>query len=149
MNIKIKKMTEFAILPYKGTEGAAAYDLAVPTNVNVCYGRQTIPLGFAIELPKGYCAEIHPRSGFASKGMTDDGGNRRNADVIYGLIDSDYRGEVCVIVNNKSLPGFQISVGTRIAQMVIRRVEDVEFTEVDELSETERGEGGFGSTNKE
>ena len=136
-----------AIPPKRMTEGAAAYDLFLPQDVYVRSGRQVIGLGFSMEIPKGYAAEIQPRSGFASKGMLDDSDERMDSDVMYGLIDSDYRGEVGVIIHSKENFCFGVPYGTRIAQMIIRKVEDVEFREVESLSETERGKGGFGSTN--
>lgn len=159
MNIKITKLNDLAIIPAKATEGAAAYDVYTPTPFNVQLGRQIIPLGFAIELPKGYQAQIEPRSGFSSKGMEGQcykqseyfdtpklTSKRFDADVIVGKIDSDYRGNVGVIINNRSGELFTIPAGTRIAQMTIQKVEDILFDEVDSLTPTERGVGGFGST---
>lgn len=137
-----------AILPKRMTEGAAAYDLFLPQYVYVRSGRQVIGLGFSMEIPKGYAAEIQPRSGFSSKGMLDDSDERKDADVMYGLIDSDYRGEVGLIIRSNERFYFGIPYGTRIAQMIIRKVEDADFVESDSLSDTERGDGGFGSTNK-
>ena len=148
MEIKIKKLMKGAKLPQRMSEGAAAYDLFLPEDTYIRPGRQVISLGFSMEIPKGYAAEIQPRSGFASKGMLDDSDERMDADVMYGLIDSDYRGEVGVIIHSEEDYCFGVTKGMRIAQMIIRKVEDVEFREVESLSETERGKGGFGSTNK-
>lgn len=154
--IKFKPLSELAYLPKKATEGAAAYDVYLPRNVEVKRGRQVIPLDFAIEIPYGYEAKIEPRSGFSSKGMEGisvlaafDGKTigRFNCDVIQGKIDSDYRGCVGVIINNQDCE-FAMLRGTRIAQLTIYKVEDAEFEIVDELSETSRGEGGYGSTNR-
>lgn len=131
-------------MPTKGTIGAAAFDVYVPINFEVRKGRNIIPLGFAIELEKGTYAEIRPRSGFSAKGIEDINGIRHNADVLHGLIDEDYRNVVGVIV--KANDTFVIAKGTRIAQMLICKYENVSFEEVEELSETERGNGGFGST---
>lgn len=159
----------------RATNGSAAYDLYVPNDVVVKAGRQVIPLGFCMELDQHLAAEIHPRSGYASKGMEGyeiiakettvfhaingihevqkEGQyaslekSRFDADVIYGLVDEDYRGEVGVIVNNHG-GEFLIKKGTRIAQMLLTPVINVDVEEVSELSATERGEGGFGSTNK-
>lgn len=101
--------------------------------------RVFVPTGFFIELPDGYEAQIRPRSGLAIKhGIT----------VLNtpGTIDADYRGEVKVVLVNLSDKSFTINDGDRICQMVINKFEKAEFVEVDILSETERGEGGFGHT---
>ena len=129
------------------SSGAAAYDLYLKEDIYISSGRQVVGLGFAMEIPQGYAAEIQPRSGFASKGILAKDLVRYDADVLYGLIDSDYRGEVGVIINSNEEDDFLVPAGTRIAQMIIKKVEDVEFREVESLSETERGKGGFGSTN--
>lgn len=156
MNVKIKLLLDSAKLPKKGTDGAAAYDVYIPQSTFVKKGRQVIPLGFAIELPYGYEAKIEPRSGFSSKGMEDrmligtfeDEPTRRfDCDVIQGKIDCDYRGEVGVIVHNRDCE-FLIEKHCRIAQFTIYKVEDAEFEITDELTETKRNDGGFGSTNK-
>lgn len=148
MEIKIKKLSEDAIIPRKATEGAAAYDLYVPRETVINKSRQVIPLDIALSIPYGYEAKIEPRSGFSSKGMEARYGERKNADVIVGKIDSDYRGCIGVIIkSNESYP-FIIEKGTRIAQMTIYKVEDADFIAVDELDETDRGEGGFGHTGK-
>ena len=151
MNIKIKKFKENAFLPIKGTDGAAAYDLKIPNGF--CFdkpGRFVIPLGFGLEIPKGMEAKIEPRSGFSSKGVegvTPWGSRERfDADVLVGKIDSDYRGEIGVIISNRSNQEFVLTPGTRIAQLTFYQVEEAEFQEVDELSETKRGSGGFGHT---
>lgn len=161
---KIKRLSEATILPKRATEGAVAYDVFVPEYTVVKKGRQVIPLGFAIELPNcNYEAKIEPRSGFSSKGM--EGYERRivhegeckrmeyiaaqpdrfNADVLVGKIDSDYRGEVGVIIKNDDDREFIIEAGTRIAQMTFYNVPETVLTEVEELTETDR-KGGFGST---
>lgn len=171
---KIKRLSEAAILPKRATEGAVAYDVFVPEDTVVKKGRQVIPLGFAIELPNcNYEAKIEPRSGFSSKGMEGYsrcilyenvldtrliGGvskkmveyiatkpDRFNADVLVGKIDSDYRGEVGVIIKNDDDREFVIKAGTRIAQMTFYNVPETVLTEVEELTETDR-KGGFGST---
>lgn len=152
MKIKFKSLSKLAIMPKKGTQGAAAYDLYVPNDVVVCSGRQIIPLDFSIEIPYGYEAKIEPRSGCSSKGMEGEYLDRESirrfdCDVIQGKIDSDYRGCIGVIVNNKDSQ-FVIPQATRIAQLTFYKVENIEFVEVEELSETNRGDGGFGSTGK-
>lgn len=157
MKVKVKKLHPEAVIPKKGSKQAAGYDLYIPETIKVKKDRQVIPLGFALSLPEGYRADIDPRSGYSSKGMEgylsmDDlnknNPNRFDCDVVHGMVDSDYRGGVGVILNNRSGIEFIISAGTRIAQMVITKHEDIDFNEVDELERTERGEGGFGSTNQ-
>ena len=103
--------------------------------------RAMIPTGLSIELPEGYEMQIRPRSGLAAKhGITV-----LNSP---GTIDADYRGEIRVILVNLSNEGFRIEAGERIAQMVVARHEQVEWELTEELAESERGEGGFGSTGK-
>jgi len=98
-----------------------------------------IPSGFAIELPEGYEAQLRPRSGLALRSMI-------SLPNTPATIDADYRGEVKVILINYGKEPFIVRHGDRIAQMVIARVEQVRFEEVDELGSTVRGEGGFGHT---
>lgn len=153
--IKIKRLSDKAMLPAKAHSDDAAYDLYVPQDFEIREGRQIVPMGFAMQLPNGYCAEIHPRSGYASKGMEGhpcrminypEEVHRFDADVVYGLIDAGYRGQVGVIVHSHDR--FVLRAGTRIAQIVIHKVESTAIEEVDEINETTRGENGFGSTNK-
>lgn len=160
MKIKIKNY--FGIVPKKAHLNDGAFDLYAPQDIELVHGRQVIDLGFAIELPHGYAATIQPRSGFSCKGMevkfyrTQDlfSGQdiRIDADVIRGLVDENYRGHVGVIVkvNSKIYEGSRLVIakGTRIAQMQIVEVPEAEFEEVDELSDSDRAEGGFGSTGK-
>lgn len=142
--IRIKRLSEDALIPMKATEGAACFDLYVPRETPIQKGRNVIPLDIAIELPAGTYAEIRPRSGFSAKGFEDITGCRRDADVLHGICDEDYRGCVGVIV--KSEDYFIIAKGTRVAQMLIGKYHQCELVEVEELSTTVRGESGFGST---
>lgn len=169
MEIRIKKLREDAILPSKKTDGAIGYDLSVPADICIEHPRQVVPLGFAIELPEYIEAKIEARSGFSSKGIEAfallydeenyktgeekmwcriDKSERFDADVLTGKIDPDYRGEVGVIIrNNEPTKPFLIQKGTRIAQMTFYHTYPFDdFEIVDELSETERGDGGFGHT---
>lgn len=153
-------------MPKKAHPSDAAFDLYVPEDVVLRHGRQIIDLKFSIELPVGYAATIQPRSGFSSKGIeVEEHFNlfegcedtitmeRINGDVLRGLVDSGYRGNVGVILNIVQMGcGYNeeyyhvLKKGTRIAQMQIVEVPQVDLIEVDELSETDRGEGGFGHT---
>lgn len=165
MDIKVLyKGAEHFLMPKKATDGSAAYDVYVQEDTIIEPGRQAVKLGFAMALDKHTAAEIHPRSGHSLKGMEgyslirvdpDDGdeedtefvslaSSRFDASVMYGLIDSDYRNEVCALIYNHD-DAFMVKRGTRIAQMLIVPVLDVAFEEVEELSETDR-KGGFGST---
>jgi dUTP pyrophosphatase len=160
MNVKFKLHHEGAVLPCKQTAGAIGYDLVVPEDT-IIYGkrRQVIRLGFAMELPKNVEAKIEPRSGFSSNGIegypaTVDNGftyvelrSRRifGAEVLVGKIDPDYRGEVGVIIKNDDC-SFKIEKGTRIAQMTFYQIPEVTLEVCDKLSETERGDGGYGHT---
>ena len=142
--IKIKRLSEHALLPLKATDGAACFDLYVPVDTPVCKGRNIVPLDIAIELPEGTYAEIRPRSGFSAKGMEDITGCRRDADVLHGCIDHDYRGNVGVIIRSEDY--FILAKGTRVAQMLIADFRKCELVEAEELTSTDRGDGGFGST---
>jgi len=142
MKIKVKKLSELAEIPAYQTEEAAGFDLHSIDDVVIKAGeRKLISTGLAFEIPKGYEIQIRPRSGLAYKhGIT----------VLNtpGTIDSDYRGEIKVLLINHSNEDFEIKVGERIAQAVIKEVIQAEFEEVEVLSETKRGEKGFGSTGK-
>lgn len=142
--IKIKRLSEDALLPVKATDGAACFDLYVPKDTPICKGRNVVQLDLAIELPHGTYAEVRPRSGFSAKGMEDITGCRRDADVLHGIVDEDYRGNIGVIIRSEDY--FVIKKGTRIAQMLIGEYRQCDFAEVDDLSSTDRGEGGFGHT---
>lgn len=137
-----KKLDSDAKLPEYKTEGSSGADLFSAENANIPAGTwRLINCGFSMEMPKGVEAQIRPRSGLAAKhGITV-----LNAP---GTIDSDYRGRVKVILINHSDKAYRIEVGDRIAQMVLAWVPRVSLFETVELSETERGEGGFGSTGK-
>lgn len=142
--IKIKRLSKDALIPVRATDGAACFDLYVPKDTPIQKGRNIIPLDLSIELPHGYYAEIRPRSGFSAKGFEDVTGCRRDADVLHGICDEDYRGNIGVIVRSEDY--FIVGKGTRVAQMLIGTYLPCELAEVSELSETDRDSGGFGST---
>ena len=147
MEVKIKKLSPDAIIPTKATPGSAAYDVFVPRDTYINYGRQIIPLDLALEIPTGYEAKIEPRSGYSSKGfpgIVADTEYRLDADVIDGKIDSDYRGNIGVIVRSHEPRMFKIRAGQRIAQLTIYKCESATFSEVEELTESSRGNQGFG-----
>lgn len=131
-------------LPSYATEHSAGMDLRAFVNEEIVLKpgtRYLIPTGLYIELPEGYEAQIRPRSGLALK----SGITVLNTP---GTIDADYRGEIGVILINLSSEDFKINNGDRICQMVINKYEKALLFEVDNLLETERGEGGFGHTGK-
>jgi dUTP pyrophosphatase len=131
-------------LPTYATEQSAGMDLRANLDMPIVLKplqRCLVPTGLFMALPKGFEAQVRPRSGLAIK----KGISVLNSP---GTIDADYRGEVCVILVNLSSEDFVIEDGERIAQMVIARHEQAEWEEVDVLEETERGSGGFGHTGK-
>lgn len=143
MKVQIINKSKHA-LPTYATEQSAGVDLRANVDEPVTMQpleRKLIPTGLFISLPKGYEAQVRPRSGLAiKKGVTV-----LNSP---GTIDADYRGEICVILIKLSKEPFVIEDGERIAQMVIARHEQAEWEEVQVLDETERGAGGFGHTGK-
>ena len=153
MIVKIKKLSDDAFVPTKATEGSAAYDLYAPCDMLVRPGRSVIDLKFAIELPLGYEAKIEPRSGYSAKGFAGSAAcdmepdMRFDCDVIVGKIDSDFRNSIGVIVCNRD-KAFFVKRGQRIAQLTIYSVGVADFVLSEELSDTERGTGGFGHTGK-
>ena len=145
MELKIKKLKENAKIPQRATNGSAGMDLyaCIAESVTLAPGQLTvIPTGIAIELPDNTCAAfLYARSGLGVKhGICLSNG--------VGVIDSDYRGEVCVGLCNVSGKPYVIEPFERVAQMVIAPVLTPDITEVDELSDTARGEGGFGSSGR-
>lgn len=141
-NIKFVKLSENAHVPTRGSKYAAGHDLSAAINSNVTiFPHQTIkiPTGLAIELPENTFGAIYARSGIASR----EGLRPANCT---GVIDSDYRGEIIVALHNDSDTARIVEPGERIAQIVVQPYVSVEFEEVTSLSETERGDGGFGST---
>lgn len=142
MQIKIKKINNGKLPEYKttGASGADCYARIGNAVVIKAKKTETIPLGFAVEIPAGYEMQIRPRSGLARK----DG-----VKAVLGTVDSDYRGEVCAIIFNDSEKDFEVKDGDRIAQAVIAPVIKANWNVVESLGDTERGEGGFGSTGVE
>jgi dUTP pyrophosphatase len=141
ITVKVKHTGKFA-LPKYSTKGSAAMDLVaeIGRQQHIIQGsNQLIPTGISIEVPNGYCAKIYARSGIADKrGLAPSNG--------VGIIDSDYRGQVFVSLANHSEVTQYVEPGERIAQIMIEKVEPFAWVQVDELDETNRGIGGFGST---
>lgn len=140
--MQFQRLSPLAQVPGYQSEHAAGMDLhaAITEPVTIAAGAiAKIPLGFAMAIPPGYEAQVRPRSGLASK----HGVTLPNAP---GTIDADYRGEVSVPLINLGSAPFVIEPGMRIAQMIIAPVSHVTIVEVDQLDDTSRGSGGFGST---
>lgn len=151
MKLKVKKLRKNAVLPRKAHPTDAAFDLIVPQSEIIKPGRNVVLLGIAIELPPYHQGMIEARSGFSAKGMDglEDGlrPKKFDADVISGKIDSGYRGEIGVIIYNFEGVPFTLTAGSRIAQLTISEIAHIdECKEVDELSESDRQNNGFGST---
>ena len=140
--ILIKRLSKKISLPKYETAGSSGMDLAanIAGNISIDPGKTAIiPTGLALSVPKGFEVQIRPRSGLAAK---------QKISVLNtpGTIDSDYRGEIKVILINQGQETFKVEKGLRIAQMVVCPVVQAQIKEVEDISETERGKGGFGST---
>ena len=140
--ILIKRLSKKVILPKYETVGSSGMDLAACINETIIIqpnNKVIIPTGISLSIPKGFEIQIRPRSGLAAK-------NTLTVLNTPGTIDSDYRGEIKVIIINLGITEFKVEDKLRIAQMVLCPVIKAEFEEVDNLNMTTRGEGGFGST---
>jgi dUTP pyrophosphatase len=140
--ILIKRLSKEVPLPKYETSGSSGMDLAANINANIDINpgkTAIIPTGLALSIPKGFEVQIRPRSGLAAN---------QKISVLNtpGTIDADYRGEIKVILINLGQESFKVEKGLRIAQMVVCPVIQAQLKEVDDLNETERGKGGFGST---
>ena len=139
---KVKKLREDAILPKYASSGHSGADLFTPEAVVIRAGeRKLVKTGIAIALPEGYEAQVRSKSGLALKA----GLMVLNSP---GTVDEKYRGEVGVIIFNTDENDYEFNAGDKIAQLVISPISQSHFIEVDELDETDRGQGGFGSTGK-
>lgn len=140
--ILIKKLSKTAIIPKYETQGASGVDISANINEDLTLATNEsilVPTGIAVSIPQGFEIQIRPRSGLAAK---------KGISVLNtpGTIDADYRGEIKVILINHGNEPFVIRNGDRIAQMVVCPIVQAKFEQVDELNDTERGSGGFGST---
>lgn len=140
VRVKIKKLREDAIVPQYQSEGAAGFDFHAAIDEPIIIQPdewKEVPFGIALELPIGFELRVRSRSGLAF---------RDHIIAYHGLVDSDYRGELSVLLHNAGPEAYTVSPGQRVAQGVISKYESVVFIVSDELSETERGANGFGST---
>jgi len=137
--VKVKLLHPDAKMPIYGSAGAAAFDLYSVEDALLEPGEtKIINLGLALEIEPGYCLKFRDRSGLGAKGIHH----------FAGLIDSDYRGELKVVLHNASKTSYKIEKGDRVIQALIAPVIQADFEKVDELSQTARGDGGFHSTGK-
>ena len=140
MALLVKTLRPGAKIPRRESPGAAGYDLSSADEVSIPPGaRAAVRTGIAIAVPRGTYGRVAPRSGLAV---------RHGIDVLAGVIDEDYRGEIAVVLLNTGDEPFRISTGDRIAQLVIEKIETPQVVAVKDLDETVRGMGGFGSTGR-
>ena len=140
IKILIKRLSKEISLPKYETSGSSGMDLGSNIDANISPGKiAIIPTGLALSIPKGFEAQIRPRSGLAAK---------KKISVLNtpGTIDSDYRGEIGVILINHGKNNFDIERGMRIAQIIFQKLPEIEIIESETLSKTDRDKGGFGST---
>ena len=136
--LQVRLLRENAVLPVRGSARATGYDLCAASNCIIpSRGKGTVDTGLAVSLPPGVYARIAPCSGLAIKNFIDVGA---------GVVDSDYRGEVKVILSNHSVEDFPVQAGDRIAQLILERIETPQVKKVAALDDTDHGTGGFGST---
>ncbi len=143
MKVQIKKLNENAVIPSYAKNGDAGMDLVATSIISNTSTQITYGIGLALEIPKGFVGLIFPRSSVRK--------TRLMLSNCVGVVDSGYRGELQATfnkINNDSVSENDYKVGDRIAQIMIIPHPDIQFEEADELSDTERGEGGFGSTGK-
>ena len=144
MKVRIKRLNERAVLPEYGSKGAAGGDLRSAEEGEVTilpHHTAMIGTGLAVEIPEGYVGLVYARSGLASKRDLAPANK-------VGVIDSDYRGEIKVALHNHGEKEQVVERGERIAQLVIAPYVFADYEETDDLGDTERGEGGFGSTGR-
>ncbi|XP_062159267.1 deoxyuridine 5'-triphosphate nucleotidohydrolase [Alnus glutinosa] len=136
--LRVKKLSEKAVLPSRASSLSAGYDLSSATEIKVpARGKALVPTDLSIAIPEGTYARVAPRSGLAWKHSIDVGA---------GVIDADYRGPVGVVLFNHADVDFEVKAGDRIAQLIIEKIMTPDVMEVEDLDSTVRGGGGFGST---
>ncbi len=139
MKLKVKKMSPDAKLPLRGHKGDAGMDLFSVSAYTLQKGEiYAVPTGICVEIPRGFVGLIWDKSGVSLKG----------AHRLAGVVDAGYRGEIKVVMVNLGQISFVIEKGMKIAQLLIQTVEEPEIVEVEDLEDSSRGEGGFGSTGK-
>ncbi|MDD5342285.1 MAG: dUTP diphosphatase [Patescibacteria group bacterium] len=140
LSVKIKRLNSEARLPEYAFPGDAGLDLFSCENYTIKPSeRRTFPVGIALELPNGYVGLVWDKSGLASK---------KGIHCLSGVLDSGYRGELMIVLLNTGENPQEIKKGDKIAQLLVQPVEQAKIVEVEKLSDTERGQGGFGSTGR-
>lgn len=138
ISVYIKKLEESATIPTRATDMDAGYDLySIKDGIVPAGSRKVVNTGIAIAIPPPYYGRIAPRSGLAVK---------RGIDVLAGVIDAGYRGEVGVVLQNLSDEDFPYKKGDRVGQLILEQCNTIEWVELDELEDSQRSDGGFGST---
>lgn len=144
MQLQVKRLTETAVLPTKAHRTDAGFDICADKDLTIYAGETVmVPTGIAVAIEPGYYGRLKGRSGLTAK---------TSLRVQEGTIDSDYRGEINIICDLRTLSnlslsnGYPIKAGQRIAQLIIQQLPSVDLVEVDQLDSTDRGDGGFGST---
>ena len=141
MQVKIKKLNQYAVIPKYAKDGDAGLDLVATSKLSNTSFQVSYGTGLAIEIPKGFVGLVFPRSSIRNTELTLSNS--------VGVIDSGYRGELQATFNKtRGFGSIDYSIGDKIAQIIIIPYPPIEFEEVEELNNTERGEGGFGSTGK-
>ena len=136
--LQVKLLWGNVVLPARGSAGATGYDLSAASNCIIpSQGKGTVETGLAVSLPPGTYARIAPRSGLAIRNFIDVGAR---------VVDSDYRGEIKVVLFSHSAEDFAVQAGDRIAQLILERLETPQVKKVAALDDTDCGAGGFGST---
>ena len=142
IHMRVKRLSELAQLPRRGSDGAAAYDLSAAVETSVVIEPSSsaiVPIGIAIEVPRGFVALIFSRSGQGFRHQVSLSNS-------VGVIDSDYRGEIKICLINHGPSPFVVQPGDRVAQMLLTKALELELVDSEQLSQTGRAEGGFGST---
>jgi len=138
ISVYIKKLEESALIPTRSTDLDAGYDLySTSDGIVPAGGRKVVSTGIAIAIPPPYYGRVAPRSGLAVK---------KGIDVLAGVIDAGYRGEVGVVLQNLSNEDYSFKKGDRIAQLILEQCNTISWVELDELKDSVRSDGGFGST---
>ena len=140
MEILIKKNNEEATIPTQATEGDAGYDLYSLEDITLApMARVVAKTGISIAIPMGFYGRVAPRSGLAVK---------KGLDVLAGVVDAGYRGDIGVVLINLSTEDIKLEKQSKVAQLIIEKCHDVDWAEVDDLDESERGEDGYGSSDE-
>ena len=138
ISVYIKKLEESAVIPTRATDTDAGYDLYSTSDGTIpAGGRKVVGTGIAIAIPPPYYGRVAPRSGLAVK---------KGIDVLAGVIDAGYRGEVGVVLQNLSSEDYLFKKGERVAQLILEQYNSIAWVELDELEDSTRSDGGFGST---